>query len=43
VRTNPAVRTVGRDAWAVHQLTRMAPNATTKILGALERRFGPRN
>jgi len=42
VRTNPPVRTVGRDAWAVHQLTKMAPNATLKILGALERRFGSR-
>ena len=43
VRTNPAVRTVGRDAWAVHQLTKMAPRATSKILGVLERRFGSRD
>ncbi|MBA3455005.1 MAG: SDR family NAD(P)-dependent oxidoreductase, partial [Deltaproteobacteria bacterium] len=25
VRTNPAIRTVGRDAWAIHALTKMAP------------------
>ena len=43
VRTNPAVRTVGRDAWAVHQLTKMAPRATSRILGVLERRFGSRD
>ncbi len=43
VRTNPAVRTVGRDAWAVHQLTKMAPDATSKVLGVLARRFGPRD
>jgi short-subunit dehydrogenase len=40
VRTNPAVRTVGRDAWAIHALTKMAPRATTRIFNALERRFG---
>ena len=40
VRTNPAVRTVGRDAWAIHQLTKMAPRAMPRIMGALERRFG---
>jgi short-subunit dehydrogenase len=40
VRTNPAVRTVGRDAWALHALTRMAPGATNRIVKALERRFG---
>ena len=43
VRTNPAVRTVGRDAWAVHQLTKMAPRATSRILSVLERRFGSRD
>lgn len=26
LRTNPAVRTVGRDAWMMHQLTRVAPS-----------------
>ena len=40
VRTNPAVRTVGRDAWALHVLTKMAPRATSKIVNVLERRFG---
>lgn len=39
VRTNPAVRTVGRDAWAIHQLTKMAPRATAKIVAAIERRL----
>jgi NADP-dependent 3-hydroxy acid dehydrogenase YdfG len=40
VRTNPAVRTVGRDAWAIHALTRLAPRATTRLGSALSRRFG---
>jgi len=40
VRTNPAVRTVGRDAWALHALTKLAPRATSKIVNVLERRFG---
>ncbi len=31
VRTNPAVRTVGRDAWALHQLTRLLPTAAYSI------------
>ena len=34
VRTNPAVRTVGPDAWGIAQLARMAPRATARI-GAL--------
>jgi len=40
VRTNPAVRTVGRDAWAIHALTKMAPRATSRIVSVLERRLG---
>ncbi len=39
-RSNPAVRTVGKDAWAMHQLTRMAPGALGKIGGMVARRFG---
>jgi NAD(P)-dependent dehydrogenase (short-subunit alcohol dehydrogenase family) len=31
VRTNPAVRTVGKDAWALHQLTRLLPTAAYSI------------
>lgn len=34
VHTNPAVRTVGKDAWAMAALTRVAP-ALTRRLGAL--------
>ncbi len=40
VRTNPAVRTVGRDAWAIHALTRMAPRVSTALGATLSRRFG---
>jgi NADP-dependent 3-hydroxy acid dehydrogenase YdfG len=39
VRSNPAVRTVGRDAWAVHQLIKLAPQATQKLAATLQRRF----
>ncbi len=39
VRTNPAVRTVGRDAWAIHQLTKIAPNAVARIGSVVSRRF----
>jgi len=38
VRTNPAVRTVGRDAWALHQLTKLAPQAIQRLGGVLQRR-----
>lgn len=41
VRTNPAVRTVGRDAWAIHALTRMAPRITSALGGAFAKRFSP--
>ncbi len=40
VRTNPAVRTVGRDAWAIHALTRMAPRVSSALGASLARRFG---
>jgi hypothetical protein len=40
VRTNPAVRTVGRDAWAIHQLTKLAPQAMQRLGSTLQRRFG---
>src|SRR5204862_102933 len=40
VRTNPAVRTVGRDAWAIHQLTKLAPQTFQRLGSALQRRFG---
>jgi NADP-dependent 3-hydroxy acid dehydrogenase YdfG len=40
VRTNPAIRTVGRDAWAIHALTRVAPRITQRLGSSLSRRFG---
>lgn len=40
VRTNPAVRTVGRDAWALHALTRMAPRVTKRLGSTIARRLG---
>jgi NADP-dependent 3-hydroxy acid dehydrogenase YdfG len=40
VRTNPAVKTVGRDAAVIHALTRMAPRMSTALGGVLSRRFG---
>jgi len=40
VRSNPAVRTVGRDAWAIHALTRVAPRAMERLGTTLSRRFG---
>ncbi|HEX3757722.1 MAG TPA: SDR family NAD(P)-dependent oxidoreductase, partial [Kofleriaceae bacterium] len=40
VRTNPAVRTVGRDAWFVHQLTKLAPHAFQRGANALQQWFG---
>jgi NADP-dependent 3-hydroxy acid dehydrogenase YdfG len=40
VRSNPAVRTVGRDAWVVHQLTRLAPQAFQRGARALQQWFG---
>jgi NADP-dependent 3-hydroxy acid dehydrogenase YdfG len=40
VRTNPAVKTVGRDAWVIHALTRMAPRVSTSLGATLSKRFG---
>jgi NADP-dependent 3-hydroxy acid dehydrogenase YdfG len=40
VHTNPAVRTVGRDAWAIHTLTRVAPRVVDLLGTTLSRRFG---
>lgn len=40
VRTNPAVRTVGRDAWTIHQLIKLAPGAVQRLGNSLQRRFG---
>ena len=40
VRTNPAVRPVGRDAKLIAALTRMAPQITTRLGQALSKRFG---
>jgi NAD(P)-dependent dehydrogenase (short-subunit alcohol dehydrogenase family) len=40
VRTNPAIRPVGRDAWAIYALTRVAPSATRRLGALLTRRFG---
>jgi NADP-dependent 3-hydroxy acid dehydrogenase YdfG len=39
VETNPAVRTVGRDARMLAALTRFAPNIVTKLGSTLARRF----
>jgi NADP-dependent 3-hydroxy acid dehydrogenase YdfG len=38
VRTNPAVRTVGRDAWALHQLAKLAPQTLQRITNRLRQR-----
>ena len=40
VRTNPAVRTVGRDAAVIHALTRLAPGVGARLGSTLQRRFG---
>jgi NADP-dependent 3-hydroxy acid dehydrogenase YdfG len=39
VRTNPAVRTVGRDAWAIHQLIKIAPQTVQRLASRMQRRF----
>jgi NAD(P)-dependent dehydrogenase (short-subunit alcohol dehydrogenase family) len=39
VRTNPAVRTVGRDAWTIHQLSRLAPRTVWRMVDRLQRRM----
>ncbi len=40
VRTNPAIRPVGRDAWAIWAMTRVAPSAAARLGAVLARRFG---
>lgn len=40
VHTNPEIRTVGFDAWAIHQVTKVAPGITTKLGSLLARRVG---
>ncbi|HEY5934877.1 MAG TPA: SDR family NAD(P)-dependent oxidoreductase [Kofleriaceae bacterium] len=40
VRTNPAVRTVGSDAWGIAALSRVAPRVTQKIGTLVARRLG---
>lgn len=39
IKSNPAVRTVGRDAWAVHQLTRFVPAVTSSMGSRLAKLF----
>jgi short-subunit dehydrogenase len=40
VRTNPAIRPVGTDAWAIYALGRVAPRTLHRLAGTLQRRFG---
>ena len=40
VRTNPAVRLVGADAYVIAALSRVAPRALSRLGGSLQRRFG---
>lgn len=40
VRTNPAVRTVGKDAAVIHTLTRIAPQISQRLASTLQKRFG---
>jgi NADP-dependent 3-hydroxy acid dehydrogenase YdfG len=40
VRENPAVRTVGRDAWMMHQLIKLSPRIAQWLGTALERQVG---
>jgi NAD(P)-dependent dehydrogenase (short-subunit alcohol dehydrogenase family) len=39
LRTNPAVRTVGRDAWMMHQITRVAPSLANRAGVAVSKMF----
>ena len=41
VRTNPAIRPVGADAWAIYALGRIAPRTLHRLAGTLQRRFAP--
>ncbi|MBA3391473.1 MAG: SDR family NAD(P)-dependent oxidoreductase [Deltaproteobacteria bacterium] len=40
VRTNPAIRPVGRDGWAIWAMSRLAPKTTSMLGAVLSRRFG---
>jgi NADP-dependent 3-hydroxy acid dehydrogenase YdfG len=40
VRTNPVLRTVGRDAWVMHQLTKLAPQSFPRVSMALQQWLG---
>jgi NADP-dependent 3-hydroxy acid dehydrogenase YdfG len=40
IRTNPAVRTVGRDAAVIHALTRLVPRVTSRLGTSISRRLG---
>ena len=40
IATNPAVRTVGKDAWAMHQLTRFVPSVTRGVGARVAKMFG---
>jgi len=40
VHTNPAIRPVGRDSWAIWAITRLAPKAMVRLGGVVARRFG---
>lgn len=40
VRTNPSVRPVGRDAWALWAMTRVAPSASARLGALLSKRLG---
>jgi NADP-dependent 3-hydroxy acid dehydrogenase YdfG len=43
VRSNPAVRTVGRDAWVMHQMIKLAPQTAQRIASTLQRRLDASN
>ena len=36
--SNPAVRTVGRDAWTIHQITKLSPQAAQRLANRRQRR-----
>lgn len=40
VRSNAPVRTVGRDAWAIHQLTKLAPQTFQRVGAVLQQWLG---
>ncbi len=42
VRTNPAVRPVGRDGWAIYAMHRLSPRATQRFGASIAGRLGGR-